>query len=63
MVRQLSLSSWNLLTASLDMGFIDGFTSSEAVNILLIEKYEDEFYPIEAPNPIEAIKFRMEQMK
>ena len=29
---------------------------------LLIEKYEDEHYPIEAPNPIEAIKFRMEQM-
>lgn len=29
---------------------------------ILIEKYEDEFYPIEAPNPIEAIKFRMEQM-
>ncbi len=29
---------------------------------LLIEKYEDEQYPIEAPDPIEAIKFRMEQM-
>jgi len=29
---------------------------------ILIEKYEDENYPIEAPNPIEAIKFRMEQM-
>jgi HTH-type transcriptional regulator/antitoxin HigA len=29
---------------------------------LLIEKYEDEHYPIEAPDPIEAIKFRMEQM-
>ncbi len=29
---------------------------------LLIEKYEDEKYPIEAPDPIEAIKFRMEQM-
>ena len=25
---------------------------------LLIEKYEDEHYPIEAPDPIEAIKFR-----
>ncbi len=30
--------------------------------VLLIEKYEDENYPIEAPDPIEAIKFRMEQM-
>ena len=29
---------------------------------LLVEKYEHENYPIEAPNPIEAIKFRMEQM-
>ena len=28
---------------------------------LLVEKYEREHYPIEAPNPIEAIKFRMEQ--
>ena len=30
---------------------------------LLIEKYEEEHYPIEAPDPIEAIKFRMEQME
>jgi len=29
---------------------------------LLVEKYEQEHYPIEVPNPIEAIKFRMEQM-
>lgn len=29
---------------------------------ILIELYEDEHYPIEAPDPIEAIKFRMEQM-
>ncbi len=29
---------------------------------ILIEKYEDEHYPIEAPDPIEAIKFRMEQL-
>lgn len=29
---------------------------------LLVEKYEQEHYPIEAPNPVEAIKFRMEQM-
>ena len=30
---------------------------------VLIEKYEDKHYPIEAPDPIEAIKFRMEQME
>jgi len=29
---------------------------------ILIEKYEDDHYPIEMPDPIEAIKFRMEQM-
>jgi HTH-type transcriptional regulator/antitoxin HigA len=29
---------------------------------LLVEKYEQEHYPVLAPNPIEAIKFRMEQM-
>ena len=29
---------------------------------LLIERYENEHYSIEAPDPIEAIKFRMEQM-
>jgi HTH-type transcriptional regulator/antitoxin HigA len=29
---------------------------------LLIEKYENEKFPIEAPDPIEAIKFRMEQL-
>jgi HTH-type transcriptional regulator/antitoxin HigA len=33
---------------------------AEVISIL-IEKYEDEHYPIEAPDPIEAIKFRMEQ--
>ncbi len=30
--------------------------------MLLAEKYEQEHYFIEAPNPIEAIKFKMEQM-
>lgn len=29
---------------------------------LLIERYEEENHSIEAPDPIEAIKFRMEQM-
>ncbi len=28
---------------------------------ILVEKYENEHYSIEAPDPIEAIKFRMEQ--
>src|SRR6056297_2772815 len=29
---------------------------------LLVEKYEQENHSMEAPDPIEAIKFRMEQM-
>lgn len=29
---------------------------------LLIEKYEEEHFPMEDPDPIEAILFRMEQM-
>ena len=29
---------------------------------ILIEKFEEEHYPIGMPDPIEAIKFRMEQM-
>ena len=28
---------------------------------ILIEKYEDEHYPIGPPDPVEAIKFHMEQ--
>ncbi|TNG91301.1 transcriptional regulator [Pasteurellaceae bacterium USgator11] len=31
------------------------------VMLLLIEAYEAKHYPIEPPDPIEAIKFRMEQ--
>ena len=29
---------------------------------LLIDNYEEEHYPIKLPHPIEAIKFRMDQM-
>ena len=43
---------------------IDSKEGDEAELIsVLIEKYEDELYPIGAPDPIEAIKFRMEQME
>ena len=42
---------------------VDSKEGDEAeVLSILIEKYEDEFYPIDAPDPIEAILFRMEQM-
>jgi len=41
-----------------------GSNEADEVELLsiLVEKYEREYYPIEAPDPIEAIKFRMEQM-
>ena len=29
---------------------------------ILIDQYENEYFPIGLPDPIEAIKFRMEQM-
>jgi HTH-type transcriptional regulator/antitoxin HigA len=29
---------------------------------LLVEKYEEEHFPIAAPDPVSAIEFRMEQM-
>lgn len=41
-----------------------GSSESDNLEILLalVEAYEKEHYPIEPPDPIEAIKFRMEQM-
>ncbi len=43
---------------------IDSQEGDEAeVLSILIEKYEDEKYPIEAPDPVSAIMFRMEQME
>lgn len=41
-----------------------GTTQGDELEILgiLIEQFENEHFPIELPDPIEAIKFRMEQM-
>ncbi|WP_428994548.1 helix-turn-helix domain-containing protein [Halomonas elongata] len=41
----------------------DGTAAADELEVLsiLIEKYEDERYPIGPSDPIEAIKFRMEQ--
>jgi HTH-type transcriptional regulator/antitoxin HigA len=41
-----------------------GSPDSDELEVLgiLIEKYEDEYFPINLPDPIEAIKFRMEQL-
>jgi HTH-type transcriptional regulator/antitoxin HigA len=41
-----------------------GTPESDEADILglLIDEYEKKYYPIEAPDPIEAIKIRMEEM-
>jgi HTH-type transcriptional regulator/antitoxin HigA len=42
----------------------DGAPECEELELLakLVEIYEKEKYPIDPPDPIEAIKFRMDQM-
>jgi len=41
-----------------------GTQESDELDLLsiLVEAYEEEHHPIDPPDPIEAIKFRMEQM-
>ena len=41
-----------------------GSTKGDELEVLtlLVEKYEDEHFPIDLPDPVEAIKFRMEQL-
>ncbi len=43
----------------------NGTTESDEADVLglLIDEYEKKHYPIEAPDPIEAIKIRMEEMQ
>ena len=42
-----------------------GSVESDEADILglMIDDYENKYYPIEAPDPIEAIKIRMEEMR
>jgi HTH-type transcriptional regulator / antitoxin HigA len=44
-------------------GARSGTLSGDHLDILatLIEAYEDEHYPMDPPDPVDAIKFRMEQ--
>ena len=52
------------LTKILDEGMEDGSESFDRFELLslLIENYESKHHPIEKPSPIEAIKFRMDQL-
>jgi HTH-type transcriptional regulator / antitoxin HigA len=47
----------------MDQDFISGSETADELEVLalLIERYEQEHFPMENPDPIEAIKFRMEQ--
>ena len=42
----------------------EGTPEGEELDLLalVLEKYEEEHYPIDAPDPIEAIRFMMDQM-
>jgi len=51
---------YSLMQKNLKRGSKEG-DELEVLSIL-VEKYEDEHYPIPPPDPVEAIKFRMEQM-
>ncbi len=52
------------LINSSDNTIESGSPEGEEIELLslLVEKYEMEHYQLEAPDPIEAIQFRMEQM-
>lgn len=52
------------LIHSTDEAILPDSTEGEEMALLslLVEKYEQEHFPVGAPSPIEAIKFRMEQM-
>ena len=45
-------------------GVTEGTTEADELEVLsiLIKEYEQVHYPVPHPNPVEAIKFRMEQM-
>lgn len=51
------------VSALVDMDPASGTPEGDELEILaiLVEKYEAEHFPMAAPKPIDAIKFRMEQ--
>lgn len=53
--RVYDLMQMNLIKDSDDYNELDLLT-------ILLEKYEEENYPIDFPDPVEAIKFRLEQL-
>jgi len=61
-----SLNDYNNALERLELIFDAklGTTEGDELEILtiLIDKYEKENFPIDLPDPIEAVKFRMEQL-
>ena len=59
-------SDYNLALERLELIFDASKGSAEGDELeilgILIENYENENFPIDLPDPIEAIKFRMEQL-
>ena len=53
--RIYELMQMNLKTDSNEYNELDLLT-------ILVEKYEEKNYPIDLPDPVEAIKFRLEQL-
>jgi HTH-type transcriptional regulator / antitoxin HigA len=51
------------LMSLMDKEIVQGSAEADEFDVLalLIERYEEDRYPIDPPDPIEAIKFRMEQ--
>lgn len=52
------------LTQLMDLDPVPGTSEADEIDLLalLIEHYEQERYPMAPPDPIEAIRFRMDQM-
>lgn len=59
-------TDYNLALKRLEIIFSSerGTTESDQADVLglLIDEYEKKHFPVEAPDPIEAIKIRMEEM-
>ncbi len=58
--HEAALSS---LMALMDANPAEGTPEADEIDVLatLIEKYEEEHFPIDLPDPVEAIRFRMDQ--
>ncbi len=61
-----SESDYNATLLRLEIIFDEKPGTSEGDELeilsLLVDKYENENFPIDLPDPIEAVKFRMEQL-